>query len=152
MEILLDFQLTRFLFDFDRTPEYPGIGSRPGPGMLFPDLPYAHDMAGAQNRKAQTGVGGVSGGAPPPPSPAQRPAPHHPKKEPSAPKTNGVTSSGNKSFTCTICGKSLARKDKLVIHTRIHTGEKPYVCEVSRNYSKTATVRDLWSVSVYIGK
>lgn len=28
----------------------------------------------------------------------------------------------NKAFECTVCGKGLARKDKLTIHMRIHTG------------------------------
>lgn len=29
---------------------------------------------------------------------------------------------GSKAFECTVCGKGLARKDKLTIHMRIHTG------------------------------
>ena len=32
-------------------------------------------------------------------------------------------------YPCDICGKILARKDKLKYHMRIHTGEKLYHCE-----------------------
>lgn len=35
---------------------------------------------------------------------------------------SSVYVSGSKAFECTVCGKGLARKDKLTIHMRIHTG------------------------------
>ena len=37
---------------------------------------------------------------------------------------------GKKSFSCTVCGKHYSSKAHLKRHTMIHTGEKPYTCNV----------------------
>ena len=35
-----------------------------------------------------------------------------------------------RSDSCQYCAKSFTQRDKMVVHTRLHTGERPYVCDV----------------------
>lgn len=37
---------------------------------------------------------------------------------------------GIKKFKCTVCGRFMSSKQNLIDHQHIHTGAKPYVCEV----------------------
>ena len=36
----------------------------------------------------------------------------------------------NKGHSCKTCGKAFPSKSKLIIHERVHTGEKPYHCDI----------------------
>ena len=38
----------------------------------------------------------------------------------------------NKSFECDVCKMVFICKSHLIIHKRVHSGEKPYKCEVCK--------------------
>jgi len=49
--------------------------------------------------------------------------------------------SGEKPYTCDICGNRFARMKSLTIHKRIHTGEKPYKCDIcGKQFAVIATL------------
>lgn len=51
--------------------------------------------------------------------------------------------SGEKPFTCTVCGRAFAQKSALTDHYRVHTNERPYACQVTNCKKAFLTSGDL---------
>ncbi|KAK7115019.1 uncharacterized protein [Littorina saxatilis] len=58
-------------------------------------------------------------------------------------KTSGITKGKKGNKTCPICQKTFSRADSLTCHMRVHTGDRPYVCEYcSTSYKVSSHLRD----------
>lgn len=45
-------------------------------------------------------------------------------------EVHSIVHSGYKPYVCNLCGKAFARRAEIRDHERTHTGEKPYQCEL----------------------